>query len=355
MKLRSADALEANGDVDAAMELRVETQDWHKAVDTIVNGAKGLLNSGRRQTLERWIEALPPEVRTSQPWVAYWLGIAHVQTSPVRGIETLRQALDQFRDTEDTEGQVLCLAALLNAAFLGFSALDAMDGWLDELLWRMEGSQSVLSTDAELRVWGVLCSALFWIRPWHPWAERAAHHVEALLARGGDQNGALAAAASALATTSMSGEFDCGDRIAHATAHLVQSPVASPSEATWWLIHAGFLRFFEARYAEALDFMQRACDVAERNGMRTTFGMAIFHRCAIEFRVLGWSTANATLTEMEAFPRARYPMADAMLYFLPGTSRARLKDGAMRLPISPNWPALSRRRSGLGTRRCCLA
>src|SRR6185436_10008045 len=173
------------------------------------------------------------EIQNQETWVVYWLGLAQVQTEPARGIEALQQALGRFRALGDAQGEVLSLAALLNASFLGFLGLDAMHRWLDELLAYMERSCAILSSDVELRGWGVLCSALFWIRPWHKWTADAAKRVEALLMRVDDRTAALAAAASALATTSMSGEFECGDRIALATEHLIDSPGASPSEATW--------------------------------------------------------------------------------------------------------------------------
>jgi DNA-binding SARP family transcriptional activator len=240
--------------------------------------------------------------------------MAQVQTEPAHGIETLQEALGGFRVLGDVQGQILCLAALLNAANLGYSAVEAMDGWLDELLAKMDQLQAVPSPDVELRVWGVLCSALFWSRPWHPWTASAAHRVEALLARGGAPAVALAAAASALSTTSTSGEFECGDRITEATAHLVNGRSASPSEAAWWLARAGYLRFVEARYEEALDFIRRACEVAESNGMRATFAITIYTRFMVEFRVSGWTVANATLAEMEAMPRPNYPVGEAMLY-----------------------------------------
>jgi len=313
---RSAAVLEGSGEFDAAMDLRIAAGDWDEAVRIILQEANGLLNNGRRQTLERWIRAIPSTKSHAYPWIVYWLGMAQVQTEPAHGIETLQEALGGFRDLGDTQGEVLCLAALLNAAFLGFLDLEAMHRWLDELLAKMERAQATLSSDVELRVWGVLCSALFWIRPWHKWTADAARRVEALLTCGGEPTAALGAAASALATTSMAGEFDCGDRIALATGYLVDSPSASPTEATWWLVHAGFLRFFEARYEDALDFMHQACQIADRNGLRKTFVMCIFHRCAIEFRVSGWTVANTTLTEMEAISGARYPMAEAMLYLL---------------------------------------
>src|SRR5262249_48925459 len=161
-----------------------------------------------------------------------------------------------------------------------------------------------------------LCSALFWIRPWHPWTTAAAGRVETLLAFKGESNVVLAASASALATCSVSGEFECGDRIALATLHLVSSAVASPSEAVWWLVQQCFLRFFQARYEEALDFIRQAVGIAERNGMRRTFVMALFHRCVVEFRVLGWTVASTTLAEMQALHVAGYPMAEGILHLL---------------------------------------
>jgi LuxR family transcriptional regulator, maltose regulon positive regulatory protein len=313
---RSAKALERKGELDAAMQLWIEANDWDSAIRMVLAEANGLLKGGRRETLARWISDFPASNRHDQPWLSYWLGLAHVQTEPTRGMEYLQLALGRFRDLRDPQGEVLCLAALLNAAFLGFVALESMDRWLDDLLGRMESGQANLSLDTEMRVWGVLCSALFWIRPWHTWTRQAASRVEDLLMREVDPTIALASSANALATASMSGEFECGDRILLKSEPLVSAPGASPSEAVWWLVHAGFMRFFEAQYEDALRFMHQACQLAERNGMRRTFVMCIFHRCAIEFRVSGWAVASATLAEMETMPRSRYPMAEAMLRLL---------------------------------------
>ncbi len=229
-----------------------------------------------------------------------------------------------------------------------------MDGWLDELLGKMEQLQTFPSPDVELRVWGVLCSALFWSRPWHPWTVSAAHRVEALLSREKDPAIALAAAASALSTTSLSGDFKCGDRIAEATAQLVDAPGASPSEAAWWLVRAGYLRWVEARYEEALDFIRRACQVAESNGMRATFAITIYTRFMVEFRVSGWTVANATLAEMEAMPRPNYPVGEAMLYVYQAR-RAQFRDRCDERPIWQNLPILQYSGRAPCTRRCSSA
>jgi ATP/maltotriose-dependent transcriptional regulator MalT/DNA-binding SARP family transcriptional activator len=313
----SADLLRTRGDADGAMDLYLAAKRWDAAIETILREAASLLASGRRRTLERYISALPRMEVKRNAWLLYWFGMAQAQTEPSAAIPALREALAHFESSQDPEARVLCLAALLNTAFLGFVALDAMDGWLDDLLEQMTGVVGFSSSDAELRVWGVLCSALFWIRPWHPWTQGAPGRVEALLPRAQDRNVALAAASSTLATVTFCGQFECGDRIAAATRHLVDAPGASPTQAAWWLVHAGFLRFFEARYDEALDLMHEADCIADSNGIRKSFVMAVFHRCAVEFRARGWGSAAQTLSEMEAsLSDVRYPMAEAMLLFL---------------------------------------
>ena len=211
-------------------------------------------------------------------------------------------------------GSILCLTALLNAAFLGYLAVDAMEGWLDELLGKMEHLQAFTSADVELRVWGVLCSALFWSRPWHPWtAKRSSSRGGATRKRARSER---RAGSRVKRTGNGSAEWRIRVRGSYRSCnqHLVDSPGASPSEAAWWLVWAGYLRFVEARYDEALDYLRRACRVAESNGMRATFAMTIYTRFMVEFRVSGWAVANATLAEMEAMPRPSYPVAEAMLY-----------------------------------------
>lgn len=311
--VRSAQALSGDGDGETAVELLAAAEDWDGVASGIVKDARRLLHEGRHQTLERWLDRLPMACFEKNPWLAYWQGIARTQTELAPAIDSLRLALAAFRSNRHPEGEMLSLAALLNAAFIGFVGLDTMDQWLDELLACVDQRPNFASAEAELRVWGVLCSALFWIRPWHRQTEDCVSRVETLLRKCAVADAALSAAANALATASLSGAFESGDAILSMTRELAHSPAASPIEAAWWLLHAGFMRFFEARYEEALDFMDRASQVAERNGLQKTFIMATFHRVAIEFRVLGWTVAGRTLAEINSAARPRYAMAEAML------------------------------------------
>jgi len=313
---RCAEVLVANDDTDAAIDLLLEVGDWNGAVSIATSCAATVVNSGRGQTLERWLSVLPEEATRAQPWLTYWLAIARVRTGSPNGLQTLKQALRRFQEAADIQGEIVCLAALLNTAFVGFSALDAMQEWLNSLLDRMENYGSELSPNVGLKVRGVLCSALFWIEPSHPWTAQAAQRVRMLLAEADDSDVVVAAAGCAIATSSMSGSFEDGDCILDTTLDRAADLRISPPEAIWWFVNAGFMRFFEARYEDALAFMDRASEIADRNGMHASFLIIDLHRCAIECRVPGWRVASASLDAIEARLRNPSPMAKVMLLLL---------------------------------------
>jgi LuxR family maltose regulon positive regulatory protein len=310
---RSATTLEATGDLDAAMDLWIAAQNWDQATRLILREANGLLNSGRRQTLVRWIQGIRGSLHTDDPWLAYWLGRAQLQIAPSEGIKTLEHALELFRQSDDRQDRMECLTALLGGAFLGFHALDAMDPWIDELLVLIDVSPEFISENAELRIWGVLCMALFHVRPWHPLTVPAYRRVEDLLPSCADSNLVLVAAMHALVVSGLSGDFAQGDRIVSATESLAARDTASPSEAAWWFAQVGWLRFVEARYDEALDYLEKGSLIAESNGLRMVMRQIILWRFTVEWRVIGWSAASARLAEVEIMPRSSQPMIEATL------------------------------------------
>lgn len=312
---RCAELLEASDDIETAAELWIEAGEWSQVERLVIGNASDLLNRGRRQTLEAWIGAVPGELMQERPWLSYWFGMAQAATYPEQGVDTLRRVLEQFRRRDDARGQTQCLTSLLRIAFLGYNAVESMQPWLDELLRHLEVPHRFQSADEELEVWGVLCSALFWVEPWHPWAVLATERVESLLKDATDPIVMLAAATNALSSCAISGDFERGDRLMAATSHLHQAPGVSPSDAAWWCVRgAGHLRFLQADYEEALHWMHRGCDIADGNGMRKTFTMTIYSRYMIEFRIARPSIADATMAEMLALPRPRSAVGEAMFF-----------------------------------------
>ena len=313
--VRSARALETSGDIEAAMDLWLGHACWDEAERLIVERAAQQLETGRRETLRRWIEALPEARRTTRPWLAYWLGRAFLQTDPETGTRILEDAVKLFRRCDDHGGLLECLTALVNGAFLGFHALDAMEGWLDELLAEIGQTPGFASPDAELRVQGTLCMTLFHTRPWHPLIEPSYRRVEALLSESADPDIALGAALGALVVSGLCGDFERGDRIADIAMGLAGRTTASPSEAAWCFAQVGWLRFQEARYEDALDCFSRGLAIADANALGVVRLALTLWRFTVEWRAVRWSVASVTLAQADAMPRGtrRERMHDAQI------------------------------------------
>lgn len=303
---RTAEALEAMGNIEAAMDLRLTHGQWDAAEGLLLAHAERLLRSGRRETLRRWVDALPEDRRTSRPRLTYWQGRSLLQTEPENGTRVLERAAQLFRTSDDRDGLLDCLTALVGGAFLGFHALDAMDGWLDEYLAEIGRTSRFASVEAELRIQGTLCMTLFHARPWHPLLEPSYLRVEALLPTCTDPDVALGAALGALVVSGLSGDFERGDRFADTALTLAARPTASPSEAAWCYGQVGWLRFQEARYDDALDSIGRGLALAEVNALRAVRLALTLWKFTIEWRAVRWSAADTTLAAAEAMPRATH-------------------------------------------------
>ena len=312
---RTATALEKGGEIDAGMALWVESQNWAAAARVIRHEASGLLISGRRQTLQQWIESIPEPDREAEPWLIYWLARAQLQNRIEDGMASLQRAHALFVANDDTRGRLECLCALLTGASAWLRALDQIDPWLDELLDEMRHISEVPSPEVELRIWGVLCMTLFHARPWHPLTIPAYQKVQQLLPHCKDPGIALEAAVSALVVSGFSGDFDCGDRIARDSEPLARRDSANPTDAAWWFARLGYLKFIEARYEESIERLEQARRIAESNGIHSVIPTITLWRYTVEFRMLGWSAANPTLAAVEAMPQSDSLTARALVSF----------------------------------------
>ena len=109
----AAGVLQATGLVEDAFPLFIATGAWESAARLILREAAQLVDAGRRQTLREWIRELPVEHFERDPWLVYWLGVAHAGSDLAKGRSLLEQALQDFEKTSDTKGQVLAASALL--------------------------------------------------------------------------------------------------------------------------------------------------------------------------------------------------------------------------------------------------
>lgn len=152
----------------------------------------------------------------------------------------------------------------------------------------------------------------------------------------------LSAAIGLLVVSGLCGDFERGDRVAHATAALAARDTASPSDAAWWFAQVGYLRFLEARYAEALDCLEEGRRIAEANDLRSVLEIMLLWRSTVQWRAAGWSVADATLAHLEASPALRIPMREAMRFLFKARSAIHrgCSDEAASLAEAADWAVL---------------
>lgn len=125
--------LEEQGDIDASIELGLAHGLHFQLASLIEKRAPELHALARHQTLARWIDALPEELRGA--WHHYWLGLSIFTSDPVRGREALLKAYEIFMASGNRQHRFLALTwIIISYAFSGLARqpLSEILAWLGD-------------------------------------------------------------------------------------------------------------------------------------------------------------------------------------------------------------------------------
>lgn len=175
---RAAQLLLELGQVDAAAQLLMEGQDWPALKNLTLQHAEQLLSQGRGETLVRWVEAMSPEVRDSDPWLAYWVANARFASAPAEATLQFERSYRGFRAQSGSSGNTgafLALAGLMDVLVHDPNDLHPLDRWIAEAE-QLIASCGWSSPEIEARVTQSLFMAMILRQPQHPdlyeWGER---------------------------------------------------------------------------------------------------------------------------------------------------------------------------------------
>jgi LuxR family transcriptional regulator, maltose regulon positive regulatory protein len=184
LKRSAAALLEDSGQVNDAVALIHEIEDWD-ALEALVTGhAPRLLDETRHQTVETWLVSVPETVLAKRSWLLYWLGASQALRKPAEAQEALAAAYRAFRSDRNARGAYLAWATLVEI-IADYNQYDAsLDLWLDEFDDLVKAHPSYPSPEIECRVAIGMLAGLEYRRPWHPdreaWGERALALAEEL-------------------------------------------------------------------------------------------------------------------------------------------------------------------------------
>ncbi len=156
------------GDIDSAARLLLQGKAESALSELILKYAKQQIENGCTQKVVRWIEAIPLILMDQQPWLFYWLGMAHLQYENKLAREAFKKAWHKFKDAEDVKGVYLSWCGIADSYSFSHDNFVGADGWIKELDWLQQNYSKPLNLEVRGHLAFSAASLLLWAQPAHP-------------------------------------------------------------------------------------------------------------------------------------------------------------------------------------------
>jgi LuxR family transcriptional regulator, maltose regulon positive regulatory protein len=153
LKMRAARMLETAGQVNEAVQLFRQAQDWDSVVRAIKRHAPALFDQGRWQTLSDWYEGMPEAIAAGDTWLVFWRGRALTVPDTRRARDLLEQAFQRFYGANDDMGVIAVAEPLFETVLLLGEPMTAFRGWLRPLEGALARCKSLPLTWLESEGW----------------------------------------------------------------------------------------------------------------------------------------------------------------------------------------------------------
>src|SRR5688572_24719423 len=175
---RSADLLEAEGQVADAVSLLRTIGEWERIVTLIERHGPRMSGLGMGETLVHWVDALPKEVQERNPWMLYWKAVSRMHVSP-RESRLLHEAAFELFSTQsapDSRGLLLTCSGAMDAILYEVDDFSLLDRWITVMERLLQQYPELLTAGSEARLACSLLTSMSVRQPQHPdlarWVER---------------------------------------------------------------------------------------------------------------------------------------------------------------------------------------
>ncbi|MBL8396705.1 MAG: hypothetical protein JNL84_00970 [Candidatus Accumulibacter sp.] len=183
----AVELLVANGDLDTAVGLLVANAWWHRLRTLILDSAERLIARGWHRTLNAWFRAMPDDLFPTDPWLAYWRGVALASFDPAATHAHLESAYRQFVAAASGEGAYLAWIANVELICLEWADFAQLDRWLDDVD-RLQNSFGPPPEHLAGRFTAALFGVLIYRRTYDPALDQVADRLLAVIAATPDAN-----------------------------------------------------------------------------------------------------------------------------------------------------------------------
>ncbi len=265
---KAAAMLAARGAASDALELYRDAGDFEAMRTLIRANALDWARQGRAQALSDWIEALPADMRATDPWLEYWFGRAWIFVEAQRGRPALERAFEAFRAAGDTRGQALALNTIVTGYYYEWANFAPLDRWLPDFARLLDPARAAsLDRESELRARAAYVIALLFREPDHPDLDACAKRLDALIDGEPDVNARMMAASTLLNYLNWTDKGEAAEGVVGRTGPVLAQPGVTPLMQVWWRTHVSFWHYISGRYEQSAAVIAEARDIAERYGL----------------------------------------------------------------------------------------
>lgn len=258
----AAQLLDTSGQPEAAVALYGEAGDWQAQAALILRQAPALLRQGRGQTLRDWIDALPQQALDNNPWLSYWLGVSLIPIDQTGASQCLERAFDQLRQANETTGQALAAARIIEAEHRAYTSLMRFDRWIDVLGTLIAQGLKFSDLEVELRVYSSLLLAVFLRNPRHPLLKSSVERLCQLVTQGPDPDQILTAGDVLLRYFDHGGDSQRAEWVIGLVNAIIEDHAVMPLSRIYWWGRVADFYIHQARYAQALEALGDADQLA---------------------------------------------------------------------------------------------
>ncbi len=111
-------ALEARGDLDEALSHYASAEATDELTRALRQRAWPMLQSPRRETVRRWLEQLPADLRESDPELLYMWGYSQIINAPDQALSAIERAAVRYHQAQHYDRELRALADLTALLYL---------------------------------------------------------------------------------------------------------------------------------------------------------------------------------------------------------------------------------------------
>jgi DNA-binding SARP family transcriptional activator len=295
---RAAALLGNDGQIEAAVSLLCEVNDWEGMVRLIMKNAPLMVEQGRYRPLKEWLNSLPKEVMENNPWLLFWMGICSLPFSPSQSQPYFEEAYQRFKSQEDIVGIIQACWGVVYSIVNMAADYTPLDRWISVLEELGRTFKEFPSEEIQLRFASAMFSALVNRQPQHPDIEIWANRALSLAQGSSDLTLKFQTISTEAAYRVNIGDFAKSMLAMNSLKKMAQSRESSP------LMHIG-LAVLEAYYnnlaglhEKCLNAVSDALELSRTTGIHTFDSIVLYQGVISALMVSDYKRASNFLEEM---------------------------------------------------------